>query len=96
MEGLELILNELLIILYTLPQNSTPSNRDLIFIFILRGQQLNGIALGYGLDYWEFESRLRAAYFSTSHRVQTGSGAHLASYPMDTRGSFPGSKEAWT
>jgi hypothetical protein len=24
--------------------------------------------------------------------IQTGSGAHLASYPMDIRGSFPGSK----
>jgi hypothetical protein len=26
--------------------------------------------------------------------VQTGSGAHPASYPKDTRGSFPGSKAA--
>jgi hypothetical protein len=23
------------------------------------------------------------------HRIRTGSGAHPASYPMDTRGSFP-------
>jgi hypothetical protein len=28
--------------------------------------------------------------FSLHHRVQTGSGAHAASYPMGTRGSFPG------
>jgi hypothetical protein len=28
------------------------------------------------------------------HRVQIGSGAHPASYPMCTRGSFPGSKAA--
>jgi hypothetical protein len=28
------------------------------------------------------------------YRVQTGSGAHLASYPMGTRGSFPGGKAA--
>jgi hypothetical protein len=30
--------------------------------------------------------------FSLRHRVQTGSGAHPASYPMGTRGSFPGAK----
>jgi hypothetical protein len=35
-----------------------------------------------------------AGNFSLHHRVQTGSGAHPASYPMDTRGSFPGGKEA--
>jgi hypothetical protein len=30
-----------------------------------------------------------AGNFSLHHRVQTGSGAHPTSYPMDTRGSFP-------
>jgi hypothetical protein len=35
-----------------------------------------------------------APYFSLLHHVQTGSGAHPASYPMDTRGSFPGDKTA--
>jgi hypothetical protein len=30
--------------------------------------------------------------FSLHHRVQTGSGAHPASDPMGTRGSFPGVK----
>jgi disulfide bond formation protein DsbB len=30
--------------------------------------------------------------FSLHHRVQTGSGAHPASYPVSTRGSFPGGK----
>jgi hypothetical protein len=30
--------------------------------------------------------------FSLHHRVQNGSGAHPASYPMCTRGSFPGGK----
>jgi hypothetical protein len=48
-------------------------------------------------------TRLRAAgfrfpagtgNFSLHHRVQTGSGAHLASYPMGTGGSFPGGKTA--
>jgi hypothetical protein len=36
----------------------------------------------------------RAGNFSLHHHVQTGSGAHPASYPMDTRGSFPGGKVA--
>jgi hypothetical protein len=31
---------------------------------------------------------------SLHHRVQNGSGAHPASYPMGTRGSFPGGKAA--
>jgi hypothetical protein len=51
-----------------------------------------GIALGYGLD--DQSSRARfpawAGNFSLHHRVQNGSGAHPASYPMRTRGSFPG------
>jgi hypothetical protein len=33
-----------------------------------------------------------AGNFSLNHRVQNGSGAHPASYPMGTRGSFPGGK----
>jgi len=32
--------------------------------------------------------------FSLRHRVQTGSGAHLTSYPTGTGGSFPGFKAA--
>jgi hypothetical protein len=55
-----------------------------------------GIALGYGLD--DRGSRFRfptgAGNFSFHHRVQNGSGAHPASYPMGTRGSFPGNKAA--
>jgi hypothetical protein len=51
-----------------------------------------GIALGYGLD--DRGSRVRfpagAGNSSLHHRVQTGSGAHPASYPMGTGGSFPG------
>jgi hypothetical protein len=55
-----------------------------------------GIALGYGLD--DRGSRVRfpagAGNFSLHHRVQNASGAHPASYPMGTRGSFSGSKAA--
>jgi hypothetical protein len=32
--------------------------------------------------------------FSLHHRVQNGSGAHPASYPMGFRDSFPGAKAA--
>jgi len=36
--------------------------------------------------------------FSLRHRVQTVSGAHPASYPINTKGSFPGGKTtgAWS
>jgi hypothetical protein len=55
-----------------------------------------GIALGYGLDYQD--SRVRfptgGGNFSLHHRVQNGSGAHPASYPMGTSGSFRGGKAA--
>jgi hypothetical protein len=59
-----------------------------------------GIALGYRLD--DRGSRIRfpagAGNFSLHHRVQNGSGAHPASYPVGTGGSFPGGKaaEAWS
>jgi hypothetical protein len=53
-----------------------------------------GIALGYGLD--ELSSMVRfpagARNFSLYHRLQNASGAHPASYPMGTKGSFPGGK----
>jgi hypothetical protein len=55
-----------------------------------------GIALGYGLDDWGCKVRfpVGAGNFSVHHRVQNGSGAHPASYPKGTRGSFPGGKAA--
>jgi hypothetical protein len=36
----------------------------------------------------------RAPYLFLLHSVQTGSGAHLASYPMSTEDSFPGGKQS--
>jgi hypothetical protein len=53
-----------------------------------------GIPLGYGLDNRGFGVRYPAGAgnFSLHHRVQAGSGVHPASYPMGTRGSFPGVK----
>jgi hypothetical protein len=51
----------------------------------------NIIALGHGLD--DRGPRVRfpagAGNFSLHHRVENGSGAHPATYPMGTRGSFP-------
>jgi hypothetical protein len=56
-----------------------------------------GWATGYGLDDKgsEFESRWKQD-LSFLHVVQTGSGAHPASYPMGTGGFFPGGKAAGT
>jgi hypothetical protein len=55
-----------------------------------------GIALGYGLD--DRGSRVRfpagTGNFSLHHRVQNGSEAHPASYPVGSKGSFPGGKAA--
>jgi hypothetical protein len=57
-----------------------------------------GIALGYGLD--DRGSSVRfpagAGNFSLHPRVQNGSGAHPASYPMGSRVSFPGGKAGGT
>jgi hypothetical protein len=55
-----------------------------------------GMALSYGLD--ERGSRVRfpaaAGNFSLHHRVQNGSGAHPASYPVGTRDFFLWGKAA--
>jgi hypothetical protein len=49
------------------------------------------IVSGYGLDYRAIEVRSpTGADFSSSSCVQTGSGAHPATYPMGTGGPFPG------
>jgi hypothetical protein len=55
-----------------------------------------GIVLGYGLDNRGSGVRFPAGAgnFSLNHRVQNGSGAHPASYPMGTRYCFPGGKAA--
>jgi hypothetical protein len=48
----------------------------------------------YGLDDRAIEVRSSTGEegFSSSPCVQTGSGAHLASYPVGTGGPFPGGK----
>jgi hypothetical protein len=49
--------------------------------------------MGWTTEGSEFESR-QGQEFSLLHVVQAGSGAHPTSYPMGTRGSFPGGKAA--
>jgi hypothetical protein len=56
-----------------------------------------GIPWAYAKCLWAFAEK--NAYwqiwnFSLHYRVQNCSGAHPASYPMGTRGSFPGGKAA--
>jgi hypothetical protein len=58
-----------------------------------RGDSAVGIATGLTTKGSEFESRW-GQEFSLLHVVQTGSGAHPASYPMGTGGSFPEGKVA--
>jgi hypothetical protein len=55
-----------------------------------------GIALGYRLDDWgsRVQFPVVAWNFFLHHCIQNGSRYHLASYPMGTRGSFPGGKAA--
>jgi hypothetical protein len=54
------------------------------------------IVISYGLDDKMIRVRFlaRAGNVSLQHHVQTGGGAHPASYPVGTRGSFPGDKAA--
>jgi hypothetical protein len=74
----------------------TLSSRLFIFIGLCVKSRNSsvGIALGYGLDNRGSGVRFpaEAGNFSLHHRVQNGSGVHPASYPMGTRGSFPGVK----
>jgi hypothetical protein len=55
-----------------------------------------GIALGYGLDDQGSRVRFRGGggNFALEHRVQTGSGAHPASFVGGTRGSLLGDRAA--
>jgi hypothetical protein len=62
-------------------------------MFVVRDSSV-GIALGYELDDRGSTGRFSAGdgNFSLHSRVQNGSGAHPASYPMGTGNYFPGGK----
>jgi hypothetical protein len=66
-----------------------------MIIYMSRGSSVV-IATGYGLGNRMIGVRFPAVpgNFSLRHHVQTGSGAHSASYPMGKRGSFPEGKAA--
>jgi hypothetical protein len=70
-------------------ENELVSNLPVLSLFY-------NTALGYMLD--DRGSRIRfpagAGNFSPHHRLQNGSSAHPASYPMGTSGSFPGGEAA--
>jgi hypothetical protein len=67
-----------------------------IHLILMSRDSSVGIALGYGLD--DRGSRVQfpavAGNFSLHYRLQNGCGAHPASYPMGTKGSFHGGKAA--
>jgi hypothetical protein len=52
------------------------------------------IATGYGLDDKKVQNSSPSRVKNYLHVVQIGSGAHLTTYTMGTRGSFPGNKVA--
>jgi hypothetical protein len=56
-------------------------------------QSVQRLATGWTIVGLELESRLGQEY-SLLQVVQTGSGADPASYPIGTRGSYPGGKAA--
>jgi hypothetical protein len=62
--------------------------------YMAKGEWLSGIALCYGLEDRGVRVPAGAGNFSLHHRVQTDSGAHPASYPTVTGGSFSRGKAA--
>jgi hypothetical protein len=66
----------------------------IIINLVLKGLSVPYIATGYGLADRMIGVRFPARTRNSSlrHHVQTGCGAHPASYPMDIGGSFPGVK----
>jgi hypothetical protein len=59
-----------------------------LYLNIFSGIKFKGVRLATG---WMIMVRFQegAGNFSLHHRVQNGSVAHPASYPLGTRGSFP-------
>jgi hypothetical protein len=82
---------------YDLTRTLAPGNKIEMNVRIRKSRDSSvGIALGYGLDDRGFRVPFPAGArnFSLHHRVQTGSGVRPPSYPVGTKGSFPGGKVA--
>jgi hypothetical protein len=86
------------LLLFIMPKIKTYSGQQIlkqltIYSFWNSRGSSGSIVSDYGLDDRAIEVRSPTmADFSSSSCVQTGSGAHPASYTMGTRGSFPGGK----
>jgi hypothetical protein len=69
-----------------------------VYLLPANVQKRAGIAQWYNAGLWAGLSGVRfpagAGNFSLHHRVQNSSGSHTISYPMGTRGYFPGGKAA--
>jgi hypothetical protein len=81
------------------PEAALVRNYTNIVLVIFEINDVSGVALlGSRMD--DRGSRVgfpaEAGNISLHHRVHNGSGAHIASYPMGTRGSFSGGKLAET
>jgi hypothetical protein len=64
----------------------------LLCLYPNMGHEYKGI---YSVQYLDVSETAYFHYFDPFHHcIQKGSGAHPASYPMGTRGSFPGDKTA--
>jgi len=68
------------------PTASEPCAMHIVFLIVL-GYRLNSRGS-------RFQLLVGAGNFSLHHCVQNGSEAHPASYPIGTRGCFPGGKAA--
>jgi len=76
-------------------RNLTANIQTIYFVTMSRDRSV-GIGLDYGMDdrCCSIRYTAGAGNFSLQHRVKNGSGAHGASYPMRTRGCFPGGDAA--
>jgi hypothetical protein len=67
---------------------------NILFITVRSLDSSVGVATSYGLDDRGGRSLSPGMVKHFLHVVHTGSGVHPTSYPMGTRGSFPGGKAA--
>jgi hypothetical protein len=84
------------VIFRTFPVFMRTKLNPFILIYNLCGSRDSSVVYSAGLRAGWSGVRVPAGAvnFSLHHRVHTGSGAHPVSYPMGTKGSFPGDKEA--
>jgi hypothetical protein len=67
---------------------------NVVYFFALISTTIDSQWTHSSLGWIGFHSRKHNKYSSLHHRVQNGSGAHPASYPMGIRNSSPGGKAA--